>query len=77
MVLLQSGKPFTNQIAASLVTKLELLTPAGEGKKKEFRDICSFSGFYSLISLLFATHYTFIYESKVVAYSFSKSELRA
>lgn len=66
----------TNQTVASLITKLEPFTPPGKGKKRGHRDTYSFSGFYySSISLLFATHSTFIYESKIVAYSFSRSEL--
>lgn len=38
---------FGSQPAASLITKLELFAPAGKGKKKGFRAVCSFSGFHS------------------------------
>lgn len=70
------GDPPRSQPAASVITEPQLFTPAGKGKKKGFRAVTFFLWLLFFFSFSrICRPQTFIYESKIVAYSSSRSEL--
>lgn len=70
------GYPPGSQPAASVITEPQLFAPAGKGKKKGFRAVMFFLWLLFFFSFSrICRPQTFIYESKIVAYSSSRSEL--